>query len=1471
MQSSDKQENEDRADISSYEISSDKMHQEKKQDLSLDAVTSKTEFKLNSTAAEACSETKPVIEIGGEGNSHINGSVIDLLSSEDEGRKRSQSQEMCTINDNSSDDELAQELSRGEKGGKVAVAELGKQGSTSFIDKKLWSCAEKKQMNHFASRTENDKDEGNVPLSDVTLKEEKPTMMEGVESRADGQSLTKPSSVRFGSLIPNDIIVSAIPDLSKSSTSASNFSSKREAPCSPSASSLEHQRKKQKEENPPSPAMETSLGGKESGSGRDALPLIKTPTLPTAAESKQISPTKASESAPTSHDADGFAVSDPVLSKPKNGNNTESLCDPDFASLVKLDPVPDVTPLPMPSPRDVAELEAALQIGDKYNGGPESGWREDWSGNLQLIDKELIVNRDILAKNPQSKPVTMPFCEWVAKTAKDSNSFRAVQLLFSYVYHMKGTPPMAQKIMAYSLRRPAKTVDERLDFIMDGIRRISYDPTVLQQDGWTTVKAANPDGASGGAYLIGRRVIWHRYEAIVIAFVRDEELGDLWKAMWFEDFDTFDLEADELQEALKKWEAKEARKKARIASTKEPRPLSGGFCSKPQGSTTKPVKPAGSTRFAASSNFCVDGIEHGIILAASFHPNARLGVLWPARVMHVSEIKALKQQASRRSSSKNNIHVMFLAPYWNGQYTYSAKGRMDSSRSSPTNAQDAFSTGPLFEMDLVEVSDTTIQPYPYGTAERLSIDSLRQAFRFLGLPKAAFARFLNSHRLAIALKEYARREVSNTCSSTENDSGRASAFAALTDTHIMSVRTAMFPAPLLNLPFDYILESLPAPSESASQLIGSDGEEVTEPIMQLHLMLSAMVPPKCWGQSLPGKNEGSSKAEQYGSNAPSACSYYTPQSIRRLTPVNSPDPKFSASLSTGGTVNCDVNDPVWSLDNFASEYLLSLTGDGSKNDQKVTELCHLGGQLAGLVLRLRTDLNEVDGLDSTKRQDRLRSFLCYCLMVKGHGEDVLASNKIPFSVNVRNVALEWRKACERIYKRASIKFSSAGFGNSVTSVITDSRCNQHLTANGSFERAVRIPAAIRGAKMAGIGSSEKLQLLTKVEDKYMELAESKILPKAHKTSYLKRMKAKIAALPPDAKGAPLTDDSDGEGGEDTMGSRGSYTAAVAGVAAALQAVDMVVGGQSVNVFCAVRPPGHHAGRGLHPMKAISNGFCVLNAAACAAIYATTPPSEGGLGLKRVCVIDFDVHHGNGTQDILCSTHDPRYLYVSLHAGGAHINGFEDQSNDSDNDDGLRRSLGGSSRQEGIFPGRCGDTSPHEGVLNIPLGQKVTAHAIGNALVSRVSPAVDVFAPELVILSAGFDAHKNDPLGMGGLSAEDFGSVTDVACQMAFKSCSGRVLSVLEGGYGVPCCRARNDLFLPDKFDNSSIEAGQTLQSGKNQQIYKLLELGEDLPESMEDELPFALQQKLDRCHAEGFLECVKEHVGSLVRYNNRQT
>lgn len=127
------------------------------------------------------------------------------------------------------------------------------------------------------------------------------------------------------------------------------------------------------------------------------------------------------------------------------------------------------------------------------------------------------------------------------------------------------------------------------------------------------------------------------------------------------------------------------------------------------------------------------------------------------------------------------------------------------------------------------------------------------------------------------------------------------------------------------------------------------------------------------------------------------------------------------------------------------------------------------------------------------------------------------------------VHYEWRKICERIY-RAAKRFL---VGNVKTTVITDSRCNQHLTANTSIERAVRLPAAIVGAKRAGAGSSKGgIQLISKVEDEYMLLAEKKVIQMAHKATYIQRLKDKISSLNSDARGVHLTDESSVDSDDD---------------------------------------------------------------------------------------------------------------------------------------------------------------------------------------------------------------------------------------------------------------------------------------------------------------------------------------------------
>lgn len=202
---------------------------------------------------------------------------------------------------------------------------------------------------------------------------------------------------------------------------------------------------------------------------------------------------------------------------------------------------------------------------------------------------------------------------------------------------------------------------------------------------------------------------------------------------------------------------------------------------------------------------------------------------------------------------------------------------------------------------------------------------------------------------------------------------------------------------------------------------------------------------------------------------------------------------------------------------------------------------------------------------------------------------------------------------------------------------------------------------------------------------------------------------------------------------------------------AVKAVDMVLDGEVTNAFVAMRPPGHHAEQKL-PM-----GFCVFGNVAIAAKHALDVH-----GLSRVAIIDFDVHHGNGTQALLQD--DPRALVIT-------------------------------SQQMPLWPGtgEAGDRGPHGTVLNIPLAPGTDgAHAL-DVYHRQVMPALIAHQPELVLISAGFDAHQDDPLAQLNWSVDTFAQLTDLITAVAQTLCKGRVVSVLEGGYDLDalalCARA----------------------------------------------------------------------------------
>ena len=209
---------------------------------------------------------------------------------------------------------------------------------------------------------------------------------------------------------------------------------------------------------------------------------------------------------------------------------------------------------------------------------------------------------------------------------------------------------------------------------------------------------------------------------------------------------------------------------------------------------------------------------------------------------------------------------------------------------------------------------------------------------------------------------------------------------------------------------------------------------------------------------------------------------------------------------------------------------------------------------------------------------------------------------------------------------------------------------------------------------------------------------------------------------------------------DTSMSPGTWEAVMRAVGGAVAATDAVMTGAHHNAFVAMRPPGHHA-ETARPM-----GFCFFDHAAIAARYA-----QRKYGIARAAVVDFDVHHGNGTQDIFWA--DPTVMYCSTH-------------------------------QMPLFPGTgaSGERGEHDNIVNAPLAPEDGGAKFRAAFENAILPNLRKFSPELIIISAGFDAHYRDPLASLNLRGEDFGWVTRKLMDVAETSAGGRIVSVLEGGY-----------------------------------------------------------------------------------------
>lgn len=307
-----------------------------------------------------------------------------------------------------------------------------------------------------------------------------------------------------------------------------------------------------------------------------------------------------------------------------------------------------------------------------------------------------------------------------------------------------------------------------------------------------------------------------------------------------------------------------------------------------------------------------------------------------------------------------------------------------------------------------------------------------------------------------------------------------------------------------------------------------------------------------------------------------------------------------------------------------------------------------------------------------------------------------------------------------------------------TGLVQDARFQEHKTGPDHPERPERLAAI--ASRLASDGLSDAC---VSVEPATVDMAH---VERVHQADYLRRLEEACRS------GAAYIDV------PDSAVCPASFDIAQLAVGSVLHAVDRVMAGELDNAFCAVRPPGHHAERHL------SMGFCLFNNIAIAARYLLDHH-----GLSRVLIVDFDVHHGNGTQHLFEA--DPHVLFISLHGHP-----------------GIVYPGTGYAHERGVGEG-VGFT------INLPMLPPSSDDEWQQAFDKTVLPEAAKFAPEFVLISAGFDAHRRDPLAPLELETPVFGWMTDQLVQLASAHASGRLVSLLEGGYDLEALAASCSLHL----------------------------------------------------------------------------
>ncbi len=300
-----------------------------------------------------------------------------------------------------------------------------------------------------------------------------------------------------------------------------------------------------------------------------------------------------------------------------------------------------------------------------------------------------------------------------------------------------------------------------------------------------------------------------------------------------------------------------------------------------------------------------------------------------------------------------------------------------------------------------------------------------------------------------------------------------------------------------------------------------------------------------------------------------------------------------------------------------------------------------------------------------------------------------------------------------------------------TCIITTDTYQNHDTGIGHPERIDRVTVVNEGLKR--IQSKDLIWLKPKLFDaKYLSLA--------HSEEYLHTLEKSFPS-----EGNLFLDG-------DTLVGPGSKQAALDAVASVITAIDGVINKDFINAFCSIRPPGHHA----ESRKAM--GFCIYNNVAIGAHYLLDKYK-----LKKVAIIDFDVHHGNGTQEIFYD--NKQVLYISSH-------------------------------QYPFYPGTGSEkeTGNYNNILNVPLDAGTSGNIFLNAYEPIFKKIIE-FKPEFILLSSGFDAHINDPLAQINLQSKDFAELTNRILKIAKEVCNNKLVSVLEGGYDLQALQESSSLHV----------------------------------------------------------------------------